>query len=369
MSFLTRTGSGRWRALQAAANAVDALQTEFSIAAMSAQVQEGKDIKKDCRLSVFCSWHRLGSRRHSSCVSERGRVSPTYQTVFGAQTPVRWQSTGSSLEKTISSEQETTKSIVENLGRSGWSRQEVVNIPNGLSMFRMLSGPFIASWIVQGQWELALPMLAVSGATDWADGYVAKKYNQRSVLGSYLDPLADKTLMCSVIAALGYTGALSAPMMALVIGRDALLILGAFAARAKSLGWHWPGAGEFFRISQDVLPNEDIIHGRRTDAALKAGKLNSQQQEQQQQQHITGKLSGRMPAAPFVEPLYISKVNTCLQLGLAGACMLRAWVGVPSEDVVWWVASGTAVTTLWSSGAYLQAYMNGKLLNVGKSSV
>lgn len=45
----------------------------------------------------------------------------------------------------------------------------------------------------------------MSGATDWADGYVAKNYNQRSVLGSYLDPLADKTLMCSVIAAMGYT--------------------------------------------------------------------------------------------------------------------------------------------------------------------
>lgn len=59
--------------------------------------------------------------------------------------------------------------------------------------------------LVHAQWELALPALAVSGATDWADGYVAKNYNQRSVLGSYLDPLADKTLMCSVIAAMGYT--------------------------------------------------------------------------------------------------------------------------------------------------------------------
>lgn len=55
------------------------------------------------------------------------------------------------------------------------------------------------------QWHLALPSLAVSGATDWADGFVARRFNQRSVLGSYLDPLADKALMCSVVAAMGYT--------------------------------------------------------------------------------------------------------------------------------------------------------------------
>jgi hypothetical protein len=55
------------------------------------------------------------------------------------------------------------------------------------------------------QWSLAVPVLAVSAATDWADGYAARHLDQPSVIGSYLDPLADKVLICSVIAALGWS--------------------------------------------------------------------------------------------------------------------------------------------------------------------
>ena len=49
------------------------------------------------------------------------------------------------------------------------------------------------------QWSLALPALAVSGATDWADGWAARRFNQPSVIGSYLDPLADKARACLLL--------------------------------------------------------------------------------------------------------------------------------------------------------------------------
>lgn len=55
------------------------------------------------------------------------------------------------------------------------------------------------------QWALALPALVVSGASDWADGWAARRFNQPSVIGSYLDPLADKVLICSVVGALGWS--------------------------------------------------------------------------------------------------------------------------------------------------------------------
>lgn len=55
------------------------------------------------------------------------------------------------------------------------------------------------------QWSLALPALVVSGASDWADGWAARRFNQPSVIGSYLDPLADKVLICSVVGALGWS--------------------------------------------------------------------------------------------------------------------------------------------------------------------
>ena len=50
-----------------------------------------------------------------------------------------------------------------------------------------------------------MPILAVSSATDWLDGYFARIQQRNSVLGSYLDPLADKVLIGSVVGALGYT--------------------------------------------------------------------------------------------------------------------------------------------------------------------
>ncbi len=64
------------------------------------------------------------------------------------------------------------------------------------------------------QWSLALPALAVSGATDWADGWAARRFNQPSVIGSYLDPLADKVLICSVVGALGWSVSGPAPPVA-----------------------------------------------------------------------------------------------------------------------------------------------------------
>lgn len=47
--------------------------------------------------------------------------------------------------------------------QSGWTQQEVLNVPNAISMARLLSGPVIASWIIAGEWQTALIALAISG--------------------------------------------------------------------------------------------------------------------------------------------------------------------------------------------------------------
>ena len=52
----------------------------------------------------------------------------------------------------------------------GWSRQAVYNLPNALSMARLVSGPAIAFLILNEQWGAALVSLAISGTSDWADG-------------------------------------------------------------------------------------------------------------------------------------------------------------------------------------------------------
>lgn len=155
-------------------------------------------------------------------------------------------------------------------------------------------------------------------------------------------------------------------MVALILGRDVFLVAGAFAARAKMLGWRWPGAGEFFRL-QSGSAGGGSGEGSRAGAAPSPGAQQEPAEQQQQQQPAAtgGAAGGEAPAAPFVEPLYISKVNTCFQLGLAGVCMARAWLGWPGEDAVWWAAAGTAGTTVWSCTAYVRAYAAGNLLTAG----
>ena len=74
----------------------------------------------------------------------------------------------------------------------------------------------------------ALIILSVAGATDFMDGFLARKFNMRSRLGSMLDPLADKFLMFLSFLALSFEGHLSWALTGIVIGRDFLILLGAF---------------------------------------------------------------------------------------------------------------------------------------------
>jgi cardiolipin synthase (CMP-forming) len=78
-----------------------------------------------------------------------------------------------------------------------------------------------------------------AGFSDWLDGFLAKRYHQESVLGSYLDPLADKAVVFFVVGALGWVGILSPPVVGVLIGRDLLLVLGSLIHRCVLGGfWH-----------------------------------------------------------------------------------------------------------------------------------
>ena len=68
-----------------------------------------------------------------------------------------------------------------------------------------------------------------------------------------------------------------------------------------------------------------------------------------------------VPPAGFIQPLYISKVNTVFQLGLIAGCILHSWYGWPSEEVLWGLGGVTAVATLASFAAYVQVYRRGAM--------
>tara|TARA_S200000501_G_scaffold146581_1_gene138330 strand:- start:35397 stop:35873 length:477 start_codon:yes stop_codon:yes gene_type:complete len=73
---------------------------------------------------------------------------------------------------------------------------------------------------------MSLLFFIFSGLSDAIDGFIAKKFNQITILGSYLDPLADKILIVSSILILGFIGIIPSWLLILIVSRD-LAILGA----------------------------------------------------------------------------------------------------------------------------------------------
>lgn len=106
------------------------------------------------------------------------------------------------------------------------------NLPNLLSTFRILLSPFVAVAILNGRTSAALGMLAAAGLSDLFDGYLARRMGVSSRLGSYLDPLSDKVLLVTVYLCEGLAGMLPAWVVALVFGRDLLIL--AMAAYAMA---------------------------------------------------------------------------------------------------------------------------------------
>jgi len=105
-----------------------------------------------------------------------------------------------------------------------------LTIPNLLSLLRMGLVPFFVIAMIDGQPRRALAVFVVAGVTDALDGSIARIYHQQSLLGSYLDPIADKLLLTSAYVALSIPGlnhgtAIPVWVTVLVIARDVLLVV------------------------------------------------------------------------------------------------------------------------------------------------
>lgn len=109
------------------------------------------------------------------------------------------------------------------------------NIPNALCVGRMALTPVIAASIVNGAYVPAVGMVAVSAVSDWADGKIAVAYNQKTVLGSFLDPAADKVLITGLSLSMASAALVPWWMVSAFVVRDVGLLAGAFYLRAKSL--------------------------------------------------------------------------------------------------------------------------------------
>lgn len=133
-----------------------------------------------------------------------------------------------------------------------------MTIPNMISILRMGLIPFFLMAMIYGHYEVAVWLFIGSGISDAVDGAIARFFNQRSQLGAFLDPMADKLMMTAVYVAvalphigLPHPIPLWVPM--LTIGRDVVIVLIVLVlhlqGRLTKFPPSWPGkCTTFFQI-------------------------------------------------------------------------------------------------------------------------
>ncbi|HSA62989.1 MAG TPA: CDP-alcohol phosphatidyltransferase family protein [Nitrospiraceae bacterium] len=109
-----------------------------------------------------------------------------------------------------------------------------MNIPNSLTILRILLIPVYIGFMTYGRFGLALLALLVAGLTDAIDGFIARKLNQRTRLGTFLDPLADKLLLTSGFISLSMLHLVPSWLVILVVSRDIILLLGTAVAHVTN---------------------------------------------------------------------------------------------------------------------------------------
>ncbi|HEX2297571.1 MAG TPA: CDP-alcohol phosphatidyltransferase family protein [Pseudonocardiaceae bacterium] len=109
---------------------------------------------------------------------------------------------------------------------AGQPPERLVTVPNVLSLLRLAGVPLFL-WLLLGpQYDLlAVLVLALSGLTDWLDGKIARWLDQSSRLGELLDPAVDRLYTLSTLLAFGLREILPWWVVAVLLGRDALLLL------------------------------------------------------------------------------------------------------------------------------------------------
>ena len=103
-----------------------------------------------------------------------------------------------------------------------------LTVPNALTALRLLLAPVFLVLYAAGDVRHALPVFAVAASTDLVDGLAARVLHQHSRLGEILDPVADKLLAFCALVALAWAGRVPGWLPALVVGRDVVLVSGAW---------------------------------------------------------------------------------------------------------------------------------------------
>jgi len=178
----------------------------------------------------------------------------------------------------------------------GTGRGKGVTVANMITILRFLLVPAVVYWLLIGDWRLAFAGFVLAGVSDALDGFVARQFNQRSKLGGYLDPMADKLLLVSVFIVLGLLGELPLWLVIAAVSRDGLI------------------------VSAVVL-------------------------------------SSMMGSPVEVKPLMVSKANTAIQIVLAAVVLAELALAISLGPLRMALIILSGLLTVASAGAYLVAWL------------
>ncbi|KAM0334079.1 hypothetical protein ACHAQA_001099 [Verticillium albo-atrum] len=198
--------------------------------------------------------------------------------------------------------------------------EDIYTIPNLLTLSRLAAAPFVGYFILHDNHAWALGLLAYSGITDLLDGWIARRWNLTTVVGTIIDPLADKTLMAILTVSLAVQGSLPVWLAGIILGRDVGLGLSAIYYRWISL----PPPKTFSRYWDFSLPSAEV------------------------------------------HPTTISKYNTFLQLALIGLTTAAPVIGHDISTPLTIMQYIVATTTVWSGASYIYTKDAVKILKAPK---
>jgi cardiolipin synthase len=155
------------------------------------------------------------------------------------------------------------------------SEARIVTVPNVISLARLACAPVFVWLLADDDLLAAAALLAVLGATDWIDGWIARRFDQGSNLGKVLDPVADRILLLLAAVALIVQGSVPLVVGILVLVREAIVsvaVLALAAAGARRIDVQWVGkAGTLaLMFAFPLFLLADAISGTGSDVALAA---------------------------------------------------------------------------------------------------
>ncbi|KKK11923.1 hypothetical protein AOCH_007378 [Aspergillus ochraceoroseus] len=136
------------------------------------------------------------------------------------------------------------------------THENIYTIPNILTFSRLVAAPLVGYFLVYDHHAAALALFAYAGVTDLADGYIARRFNLQTVVGTIIDPMADKLLMTISVACLAVNGSIPVWLAVIILGRDIGLALSAIYYRwislppPKTMARYW----DFSLPSAEVKP-------------------------------------------------------------------------------------------------------------------